>query len=140
MGVLSSYINGTFVQAVANNTATHEISSSILSILWKAVLIFGVILLIIGVVGCVATSFGFGASGIVYGSLAASIQTPLTVAGSCFALCQSCGAQGIFIWMTIGGFFGSILLYVQGVFSGTGDPNAAINITQTLYENVTKLD
>ena len=37
---------------------------------------------------------GFGPAGVVAGSCAACCQTPVTVAGGCFATLQSCGALG----------------------------------------------
>lgn len=37
---------------------------------------------------------GFGPAGVMAGSCAAACQTPFTIAGSCFACLQSCGAVG----------------------------------------------
>ena len=37
---------------------------------------------------------GFGPAGVIAGSCAAACQTPFTIAGSCFACLQSCGAAG----------------------------------------------
>jgi hypothetical protein len=39
-------------------------------------------------------AIGFSASGVLAGSLAALIQSPVTAAGSLFAICQSIGATG----------------------------------------------
>lgn len=38
---------------------------------------------------------GFTPAGVAAGSIAASLQTPATVSGSIFALCQSAGATGV---------------------------------------------
>lgn len=55
----------------------------------------GIILSVLNLTGtCVLHTIGFGTTGVSAGSLAASIQTSSTVAGSLFAMAQSAGATG----------------------------------------------
>ncbi|KAG7358945.1 interferon-induced 6-16 family protein [Nitzschia inconspicua] len=65
--------------------------------------------LAIGGIGLVATAAGFGAAGVIGGSLAASIQSGIgnVAAGSAFATMQSLGATGTFSAMTTGGLAAS---------------------------------
>ncbi|KAG7354893.1 interferon-induced 6-16 family protein [Nitzschia inconspicua] len=65
--------------------------------------------LAIGGIGIVATAAGFGAAGVVGGSLAASIQSGIgnVAVGSAFATMQSLGATGTFSAMTTGGLAAS---------------------------------
>ena len=62
---------------------------------------------------------GFGPAGVVAGSCAACCQTPVTVAGGCFATLQSCGALGCWgVSATVPPLL--ILLTVLGSLTGMG--------------------
>lgn len=57
------------------------------------------------VVGVAASAIGFGTAGIVGGSIASGIQSSVgsVVAGSLFATCQSLGATGAFVSISVAG-------------------------------------
>ena len=64
---------------------------------------------------------GFGAAGIIAGSWAAAIMTPLTVAGSWFAILQSIGATGALVTTALGAQIGfgvsALFSTIYGIFN-----------------------